>query len=248
MTRRSSFRRQVRRYPTKARTGRAISCTTWDVVSNVREESGATRSDGVYEELRLRIVRGTLRPNQRLIEAELSEQLGVSRTPVREGLQRLAADGLILSRRRGWVVREHTAEEIVEIYEIRAALEGYAARLAASRASDTDVARIADLHRREAGGLVRSPRDHLVEVNDAFHEAIMVAAGNRRLADQIRRNREFYFNYRIGVLYTDAEATASVVGHEEIVAALLSRDEASAEDAARRHVTEALTTILTKVR
>ena len=215
---------------------------------SVREESGATRSDGVYEELRLRIVRGTIRPNQRLIEAELAEQLQVSRTPVREGLQRLAADGLILSRRRGWVVREHTAQEITEIYEIRAALEGYAARLAATRGSDKDVAVIAEIHRSEAGGLVRSPRDHLVEVNDAFHEAIMVAAGNQRLAEQIRRNREFYFNYRIGTLYSDAEANASVVGHEEMVQALLARDGASAEDAARRHVTEALTTILTKVR
>jgi DNA-binding GntR family transcriptional regulator len=218
------------------------------VVSGVREESGATRSDDVYEELRLAIVRGTIRPNQRLIEAELAEQLKVSRTPVREGLQRLAADGLILSRRRGWVVREHTAAEITEIYEIRAALEGYAARLAAARASDAAVAHIADLHRREADGLVRSPRDHLVEVNDAFHEAIIVAAANHRLAEQIRRNREFYFNYRIAALYSDAEATASVAGHEELVQALEARDGAASEDAARRHVSEALATILSKVR
>jgi DNA-binding GntR family transcriptional regulator len=218
------------------------------VVLSVREESGATRSDGVYEELRQRIVRGLLRPNQRLIEAELADQLRVSRTPVREGLQRLAADGLILSRRRGWVVREHTPEEITEIYEIRAALEGYAARLAAARATAAEIQSIAGLHRREAAGLVRSPRDHLVEVNDAFHEAIIVAAANNRLAEQIRRNREFYFSYRIAALYSDDEAAASVRGHEELVTALEARDGAAAEDAARRHVTEALATILAKLR
>ena len=214
----------------------------------VREESGATRSDGVYEELRQRIVRGVLRPNQRLIEAELADQLQVSRTPVREGLQRLAADGLILSRRRGWVVREHTPEEITEIYEIRAALEGYAAGLAATRATEAEIAAIVALHRREAAGLVQSPRDHLVEVNDAFHEAIIEATKNRRLAEQIRRNREFHFSYRIAALYSDEEAAASVRGHDELVGALEARDCAAAEDAARRHVTEALTAILGKVR
>ena len=218
------------------------------MVLSVREESGATRSDGVYEELRLRIVRGVLRPNQRLIEAELADQLRVSRTPVREGLQRLAADGLILSRRRGWVVREHTPEEITEIYEIRAALEGYAAGLAAARATRSEIEEIAALHRREAAGLVRSPRDHLVEVNDAFHEAIIEAAKNHRLAEQIRRNREFYFSYRIAALYSDEEAEASVRGHDDLVAALEARDAAAAEEAARRHVTEALVAILSKVR
>jgi DNA-binding GntR family transcriptional regulator len=215
---------------------------------SVREESGATRSDGVYEELRQQIVRGILRPNQRLIEAELADELQVSRTPVREGLQRLAADGLILSRRRGWVVREHTPEEITEIYEIRAALEGFAARLAAARATSSEIEAIAGLHRREAAGLLQSPRDHLVEVNDAFHEAIIVAAKNHRLAEQIRRNREFYFSYRIAALYSDEEAAASVRGHDELVAALEARDGQAAEDAGRRHVSEALIAILAKVR
>jgi DNA-binding GntR family transcriptional regulator len=202
----------------------------------------------VYVELRQQIVRGLLRPNQRLIEAELADQLQVSRTPVREGLQRLAADGLILSRRRGWVVREHTPEEITEIYEIRAALEGYAALLAATRASPSEIDAIAGLHRREAAGLVCSPREHLVEVNDAFHEAIIVAAQNRRLAEQIRQNREFYFSFRIAALYSDEEAAASVRGHDELVTALEARDGAAAEHAARRHVTEALAAILAKVR
>src|SRR5690606_9984578 len=91
------------------------------------------RAHEIYDRLRGDIVHGVLRPNEPLIETELAEQLGVSRTPIRESLQRLASDGLIVYRRRRWYVYEHTADEIREMYEIRAAQEGYAARLAAER-------------------------------------------------------------------------------------------------------------------
>src|SRR5579864_7454244 len=103
---------------------------------------GATRSDNVYERLREAIVTGRARPNERLIEAELADRLQVSRTPIREGLQRLAAEGLVVTRRRGWVVLEHTSAEIREIYEARAALEGYCARLAAERATEAQLKEI----------------------------------------------------------------------------------------------------------
>src|SRR5436190_22723903 len=92
-------------------------------------------TEAIYEQLRSEIVRGQLRPNERLVEAEIAERLQVSRTPVRESLQRLAADGLVVSRRRGWVVYEHTIDQIRDIYETRIALEGYATRLAAERAT-----------------------------------------------------------------------------------------------------------------
>ena len=88
----------------------------------ISEGGSDSLSEATYRRLRFDIVRGRLRPNERLIEAELADRLAVSRTPVRESLQRLAADGLVVSRRRGWVVYEHTPDEIREIYEIRSAL------------------------------------------------------------------------------------------------------------------------------
>src|SRR3978361_1268708 len=94
----------------------------------VAESQPSNRAAEGYEENRGAIVEGKIRPNERLIEADLAERLEVSRTPVRESMQRLAADGLVISRRRGWAVREHSPQEIQEIYEVRAALEGYAAR------------------------------------------------------------------------------------------------------------------------
>jgi len=208
----------------------------------------AMRSDDVYERLREAIVTGRARPNERLIEAELAERLQVSRTPIRESLQRLAAEGLVVSRRRGWVVLEHTSTEIREIYEARAALEGYCARLAAERATEAQLKEIASLHRGDPKRILKSSRQHLVEVNDRFHDAIVAAAQNKRLADMIRRNRTFYFTFRIAQLYSDEEADASIAGHLAIVRALLQRDSNRAERAMRAHINLALAVILAKLR
>ena len=103
-----------------------------DGAAPARSGPGA-RPREIYSRIRSAILRGELRPNEPLIEADLALSLGVSRTPIREGLQRLATDGLIVARRRGWAVRDHSEAEIRHIYEVRAALEGYAAWLAAER-------------------------------------------------------------------------------------------------------------------
>jgi len=207
----------------------------------------ATRSDDVYERLREDIVTGRARPNERLIEVELADRLQVSRTPIREGLQRLAAEGLVVSRRRGWVVLEHTGAEIRQIYEARAALEGYCARLAAERATEAQLKDIASVHRGDPKRIVKSSRQHLVEVNDRFHDAIIAAAHNERLADMIRRNRTYYFTFRIAQLYTDDEADASIAGHRAIVRALLQHDSNRAEREMRAHIDLALAVILAKL-
>src|SRR2546430_2516572 len=128
-----------RLHPFGAQPERGLTLTTEVTLDQPMTKGGrrgASRSDGVYVQLRRAIVQGQLRPKQRLVEAELAETLEVSRTPIREALQRLALDGLVSRHRRGWVVREHEADEIKDIYACRAALEGYAARLAAVAASD----------------------------------------------------------------------------------------------------------------
>jgi len=213
---------------------------------DVERTVAPTRSDDVYECLREAILTGRARPNERLIEAELADRLQVSRTPIRESLQRLAAEGLVVSRRRGWVVLEHTSVEIREIYEARAALEGYCARLAAQRATDAQLKEIASLHHPKRN--LKSSRQHLVEINDRFHDAILAAAQNERLADMIRRNRTYYFTFRIAQLYSDEEADASIAGHQAIVRALLQRDANRAEREMRAHIDLALAVILAKLR
>jgi DNA-binding GntR family transcriptional regulator len=209
----------------------------------------ANRSDDAYKRLRKSIVTGRIRPNERLVEASLADWLKVSRTPVRESLKRLAAEGLVSSRPHGWVVREHTRREIRDIYEARAALEGYCARLAAERATETQLKKIAALHRDNTRGIsTSSQREHLVNVNDSFHDAIISAAQNERLSDMIRNNRTYYFNYRIAELYTDQEVATALAGHQAIVRALVNRDSDRVECEMRSHIDIALSVILAKTR
>ena len=214
----------------------------------VRGNEGGTRSGGVYERLRQAIVTGMVRPNERLVEADLALRLEVSRTPVRESLKKLAAEGLVLNRKCGWVVREHTSKEIREIYEARSALEGYCARLAAERGTESEMWAIASHHSGEDRNLMKSSRERLVEVNDAFHDAVVRAAQNPQLARLVAANRNYYFNFRIASLYTDEEADASLAGHQAIIENLLARDGDRAEREMRRHIDLALAVLLTKLR
>jgi DNA-binding GntR family transcriptional regulator len=212
------------------------------------KESTESLATGAYNRLREAILTGELRPNEQLVEAELAEWLEVSRTPLRESLIRLASEGLVKSRRRAWVVREYTAQEVTEIHEVRAALEGMAVYIAAERATEEQIEDIVEFHshqNREA--LERSPGAYLVEYNDAFHEGIVTMAGNERLREFIRVNRDFFFTYRIAKLYSEEEAHASLRGHDEMIEALRDRDGERGERAARAHILEARDAIIAKL-
>jgi DNA-binding GntR family transcriptional regulator len=203
-------------------------------------------TDGIYDRVRADIVHGALRPNQRLVEVELAERLGVSRTPVRETLQRLTLEGLVQRNRGGWVVHEHSPEEIRSIYEIRAALEGYAAFLAAERATAGELDALEALYPRGDAAFALGPDDQ-VELNERFHDGVIAAAGNYRLAQLTRASRQYYFNHRIARRYDAEETRKSIGGHRRILAALAQGDGRAAESRAREHVDYALAIVLTKI-
>jgi DNA-binding GntR family transcriptional regulator len=201
-----------------------------------------------FLKLRDDIVAGRIRPNERLIAGDLAEEMQISRTPVREALQLLEAEDLIVGMKRGYVVREHSRDEIVEIYEVRAALEGMAARLVAEKHSAVALGQIEALGAHNDSAASRAERDSLVDLNTAFHAAIIEASGNARLARMNRSNSQHFFNYRIAALYTDEEALAAVRGHAVIVQALRAGDPDAAERAARLHVVDGLNATLAKLR
>src|SRR4051794_5822227 len=204
------------------------------------------RSGAAYDRVRAGIVHGVLRPNQRLIEVELAAQLGVSRTPVREALQRLLLEGLVRRERGGWAVHEHSPEEIQAIYEVRAALEGYAAFLAAGRASAEEVAALGAIYPPGDAALELGP-DEQVELNERFHDGVIAAAANSRLSQLSRASRQYYFNHRIARRYDGEETRRSIDGHRRILAALAQGDGPAAEAHAREHVDYALAIVLEKV-
>ncbi|MFB9733203.1 GntR family transcriptional regulator [Ornithinimicrobium kibberense] len=200
-------------------------------------------SERVYQTLRSEIVHGDLWPNQPMVEAEIAERLQVSRTPVRESMQRLASDGLIVSRRRRWVVYEHTQDEIRDIYEVRAALESHTARLAAQRADEADRDALSTVsgessHLRFLGGRAR------IDANEAFHDLVVRAAHNKRLGEEIVRTRLYSFNTRIVAAYDRDLLARSWGDHEQIAAAVLEGDADRAAELARAHVEDAMAIIL----
>jgi DNA-binding GntR family transcriptional regulator len=203
------------------------------------------RSHEVYDQLRAEIASGELRPNERLIELELAQRLSVSRTPIRESIQRLAADGLVVNRRRAWFVREHSPAEITSLYEVREALEGYAARLAATRATPEQRVAIVDLSRFDPGEDPRNER--FVDVNARFHNTIAAAAQNAPLTRLLAANRDFYFNRRIAVAYHGSDVQLACAEHAALADAVARGDAAEAEEINRRHITRSLALALRKL-
>lgn len=210
------------------------------------KKDDTNRFQELYQRIKDAIVSGEFRPNERLVEADLAERLDVSRTPIRECLQRLMADGLVTRVRRGWVVHEHTPEEIRDIYEVRAGLEGWAARLAALRATDEELDAIQRVHEEAAGLDVAELRGRAVELTKCFHERVLAACHNERLLALIQQSREYYFNTRLARIYTDEELVASIRGQQSIVDALVSREPDKSEHLTREHIEEARDAILAK--
>lgn len=193
----------------------------------------------VHHALREEIVLGKLRPNELISEVEIATRLKVSRTPVREALQRLAGEGLIKSYKRRWIVYQHSLEEIREIYEIRAALEGQAARLAAVRITDEV---LAELNQQvDNRPLSLDHGDHLmVQTNNAFHRKIVEASGNRRLQELVEGSRRYFFNSQVALLYRDTDIRESQAQHVRLLEALIARDPDAADSIVRDHIEHAL--------
>lgn len=198
--------------------------------------------------LRDEIIQGKIRPNERLIAADLALRLNTSRTPIREALQLLEAEQLVVAAKQGYVVREHTKEEIVEIYEVRAALEGMAARLAAQKSGTSAYKEIEAIGAHRDSLIASNDRKLIVDLNDEFHAAIFTACGNSRLNRINRSNSQHFFNYRISELYTKEETKISIKGHALILKAIKNHDADQADSAAQEHVLEALKVTLLKLR
>jgi DNA-binding GntR family transcriptional regulator len=206
------------------------------VPRRTRRGGGGHVADRVYAELRQRILDGRHRLNEHLVETDLALDLASSRTPIRQALQRLEIEGLVIAARSGWMVREHTVDDIVHVYDVRLPLEGYAAYLAAERADEADLQGIADLNTAMRAMTHPDQRHDYVRLHDEFHDAILRATRNEVLRSAIQRYRDHPYNRRVAHLYTDEELLASGRSHDAMVAALLGRDAALAEQRTREHL------------
>lgn len=213
-----------------------------DDVGNEPEEDarpgGRGRSNWAYEMLHEAIRDGAIEPGQRLMETEVSAWLRISRTPVREAMRRLLSEGLLEHAVNGGLaVALHDLRAISEFYATRERLEGAAAAMAAEHADPTEL-RILSALLDAMRALPPDPRAHARE-NQAFHEQIYRAAHNRFLLKSLQALLNFVPLLGRTTYHAPDRIREAEVEHAEIVEAILARDPARAEDAARRHIRHA---------
>jgi DNA-binding GntR family transcriptional regulator len=192
--------------------------------------------------LRALILTGEYGPDERLIEEQLAERLGVSRTPVRQALTMLEAEGLVeIAPNRGATVCSFSIEDVWDIYDLRAVLEGHAARRAAGRIEKEELERLEELA-GEMEGLPGRFDDHeeeirtLVALNQEFHGTIIQASRNRRLEHLINRTVELPLMFKAFFWYTPHERTISNHYHRQILESLENGDADRVEIIMREHV------------
>jgi DNA-binding GntR family transcriptional regulator len=199
--------------------------------------------DSTYQRLRDLILSNELDQGEAFTEAMLAQRLGVSRTPIREGLKRLEQDGLVERSGRGVRIKERSPEEILEIYEVRITLEASAARAAAARRTELDLSRLEAIH-QEMLGLTADDPSACVSWNNRFHEALWKASHNATLEDVITRLISHLVRYPQTTLAFPGRWERVLAEHGELVAAIRDQDPDRAAGVAAHHMTVARDTRL----
>ncbi|WP_066265259.1 GntR family transcriptional regulator [Hydrogenophaga palleronii] len=188
----------------------------------------------VAELLRQRIFRRELEPGSWIDELKIAEEYGISRTPLREALKVLAAEGLVTMKvRRGAYVTEVSEKDLADVYHLLALLESDAAGVVAERASDAELASLQALHNElEAAA---GERDHFFAINEQFHMRVLELANNRWREQMVADLRKVMKLNRHNSLFKTGRIEESLAEHRAIVAALTQRDAALTVQRMREH-------------
>ncbi len=187
--------------------------------------------------LRERIVSHTLAPGSWIDEQTLAAEFGISRTPLREALKVLAAEGLVTMKlRRGAYVTEVSERDLVEVYHLLALLESDAAAIVAQEASDAQIAELAELHAVLEATV--DDRDAFFAANERFHMHLLEIAGNRWRNQTVADLRKVMKLYRHHSLFKQGRLQASLAEHRCIMEALRARDAQHAQQLMRTHIAQ----------
>ena len=185
---------------------------------------------------------GLYRPGERLVESELAERFGVSRTPIREALQRLETQGLLTRDGRSLIVASLDHNQLAELYVVRTELEGLAARLAARHATPEEVKVLGDMVDEDAA-LLGDPTA-LSRANRRFHKQIHLASHNRFLVQQLDLVHRTMALLAVTSLAAEGRGEHALAEHHTIVDAIAAGDGDAAYDALKSHISRAFETRL----
>lgn len=199
----------------------------------------------VCENIRQAIIDGTFSPGERLMEIQLADEMGVSRTPVREAIRKLELEGfVVMIPRRGTYVADISIKDITEIYEIRISLDVLAAGLAAERITDEELATLNGYLVEISKHVPSMNMDKIVELDSAFHDVLYHASRNERLESIINNLREQLTGIRGRSMSAPGRMVETMDEHRALVEAIAARDVERAQRAARVHLENAEQTLL----
>ncbi|MFZ5641457.1 MAG: GntR family transcriptional regulator [Bacillota bacterium] len=199
----------------------------------------------VFEAIREAIINGTLKPGERLMEIQLAEEMGVSRTPVREAIRKLELEGfVVMIPRKGAYVAGLSMKDIADVFEIRAALEGLAAGLAAERITEEELEELERLLVKIGECIQSNDLNAVIEQDTEFHDVLFRATRNERLVQIVSNLREQIQRYRTASLSSPGRMKLALEEHKQIVEALSERDVEKAQQLAREHIENAENSML----
>jgi len=199
-------------------------------------------SDEAFRVIRRAILDGTLAPGERVIEQRLATMLDVSRTPVREALQKLERENLVVRSGRSMVVRTYGADEVRDIYDLRAHIEGYAARLAAERITGRELADLRAMQERLDAAVAADTGDEAelrrepARLNQLFHLLVVRAARSAPLERAVDSVGQTPLIYKAYLWHGPDEKRRSAAAHRRLIDHLAARDVTRAEEDWRRHI------------
>lgn len=208
--------------------------------SKISKKSTPVR-ESTYNNLKSDVLAGRFNPGERLTEEHLAKSMGVSRTPVREALHKLESEGLIKPlESRGFSVARDSREEMEDLFDIRAALEGYAIRLICDCITAESIAVLEDLIRKAEDALKRKKLDEIFKYNTRFHDVLHdVISHKSRFHNLIADTRKYVLRYRKDSLQYLTAARRTIDGHKKIVLAISLKNPDLCERVMREHVQEA---------
>ncbi len=190
-----------------------------------------------YEAIKKAILRGKVKPGQRLKEEQLASEIGTSRTPVREAFHKLEQEELVTRLPwGGFVVREWSCSDVEEIFGIRSILESYAAFLATEKIDKVMLGMLEDKLRESEEYVKRGETEKLVQLNTEFHDILYKASKSRKLYHMINNLRDYFYRYRVAILGVNGIPQRSLRDHRKMLLAMKKKDSALVEKLVREHI------------
>lgn len=186
--------------------------------SSLKTEEFLPLRDEVFNTLRQRILKGTYKPGERLMEIHLAEQLGVSRTPIREAIRMLELEGLVkMIPRKGAQVASISREDLQDVLEVRKALDTLAVKLACMRISADEIQKLKNAELEFERSLKQGDTTQIAEADVAFHDVIQLAAKNKRLKSMISNLAERIYRYRLEYIKQQSDGGQTLVDEHRLI-------------------------------